>query len=101
MLLLNCIECSQSLFVIVTAVQALGCASGDQRVQARELRNGLENIREGLKQMKGRVSMMTEKLDVPDRAHTPSQPLEPHERTVRTHSINMQHTLWARAHELR
>ena len=52
-------------------------------MQARELRNKLDTIREGLKQMKGRVLHIQESLDVPEREHTPSLPLEPHERNVR------------------
>jgi hypothetical protein len=62
-------------------VQILGCL--DQRVQTRELNKELDNIRENLKQMKGRVHLMTERLDVQETSETPQLPLEPHERHVR------------------
>jgi hypothetical protein len=56
--------------------------SGDQRVQTRELNKELDIIREDLKQMKGRVTLMTERLNVRETSETPPLPLEPHERHV-------------------
>lgn len=56
----------------------------DQRVRSREVNKELENIRENLKQMKGRVTLMTERLDFPERSDMASLPLEPHERYVST-----------------
>jgi hypothetical protein len=62
-------------------IQALGC--GDQRVQTRELYKELDSIRDSLKHMKGRITLLTENLDVPARSETPTLALEPHERSVR------------------
>ncbi len=62
-------------------IKALGC--GDQRVQTRELNKELDSIRDSLKHMKGRITLLTENLDVPARSETPTLPLEPHERSVR------------------
>ena len=56
----------------------------DQRVRSREVNKELENIRENLKQMKGRMTLMTERLDFPERSDMASLPLEPHERYVST-----------------
>jgi hypothetical protein len=63
-------------------MQILG--RGDQHLQSVELNNELERIRDDLKQMKGRVKLMTERLDVPDGTLPLLQPLEPHERNVST-----------------
>ncbi len=54
----------------------------DQRVRTREVNKELENLRENLKQMKGRVNLMTERLDFPEQTQMASLPLEPHERFV-------------------
>jgi hypothetical protein len=62
-------------------LQILGC--GDQRVQTRELNKELDNIRENLKQMKGRVNLMTSQLDVQESSEMLPRPLEPQERYVR------------------
>jgi hypothetical protein len=60
-------------------------ACKDQRVQTREVNKELDGIRENLKQMKGRVSLMTERLQVSEIPETGQRPLEPHERHVRKH----------------
>lgn len=60
-------------------------ACKDQRVQTREVNKELDTIRENLKQMKGRVSLMTERLQVSEIPETVEAPLEPHERHVRKH----------------
>jgi hypothetical protein len=58
----------------------------DQRVRTREVNKELEDIRENLKQMKGRVNLMTERLEFPERSQMEmaALPLEPHERFVST-----------------
>jgi hypothetical protein len=59
----------------------------DQRVRTREVNKELEDIRENLKQMKGRVNLMTERLEFPERLQIREMaalPLEPHERFVST-----------------
>jgi hypothetical protein len=63
-------------------IKVLGC--GDRRVQTRELNRELDTIRESLKQMTGRIAVMTENLDVPDRTETPTLPLGPDDRSVST-----------------
>jgi hypothetical protein len=55
----------------------------DQRVRTREVNKELENIRENLKDMKVRVNLMTERLDVPQRSEMRSCQLELRERSVR------------------
>jgi hypothetical protein len=58
----------------------------DQRVRTREVNKELEDIRENLKQMKGRVNLMTKRLEFPERSQMEmaALPLEPHERFVST-----------------
>jgi hypothetical protein len=62
-------------------LKVLGC--GDRHAQNRELNKELDSIRENLAHMKGRITLLTENLDVPARSETPTRPLEPHERSVR------------------